>query len=215
MGRRLTIMLLVWLSILGGACTSTRPNGGSTGDGLASPAGYGTFCAPIGVCPVLGGVPASLFRALHLPGVRRGGPCPISVAHRLDVRFGLGLGDGPIFAAGPIARGSLRFDYPPPASSLFHGSDWGGNEVRWVASPTYSGPVLIRGEQLDGPHAIGFTMGDPYTAYSDLQLSTGLSDVGPWRNWLSATRLRASGCYGYQIDGTNFSEVIVFSAVAR
>jgi hypothetical protein len=30
----------------------------------------------------------------------------------------------------------------------------------------------------------------------------------------SFTRVRAAGCYGYQIDGVNFSKVIIFRAVA-
>jgi hypothetical protein len=207
-------MLLVWLSILGGACTPTRPNGGSTAGGLASPVGYGSFCPPIGVCPVLGGVPATFFRALHLPDVRAGGPCPVSAAHSLDARFGQGLGDGPIFAAGPIAKAPLRFQYPLAANSQYQGSAWGGGNVWWVSSASYDGPVLIRGEQLDGFHPMGFAMGKPYTAYGNLQLSTGLSDGGSPRSWLSTILLRAPGCYGYQIDGTDFSEVIVFSAVA-
>ena len=33
-----------------------------------------------------------------------------------------------------------------------------------------------------------------------------------WRDTASYTRFRGPGCYGYQIDGTTFSRVIVFSA---
>jgi len=33
-----------------------------------------------------------------------------------------------------------------------------------------------------------------------------------WRQFPSYTRVRARGCYAYQIDGTNFSTVVVFRA---
>jgi len=39
--------------------------------------------------------------------------------------------------------------------------------------------------------------------------------TGGWANYPSYTRLRAAGCYGYQIDGTAFSRVIVFRAVVE
>jgi hypothetical protein len=33
-----------------------------------------------------------------------------------------------------------------------------------------------------------------------------------WRQTGTTTRVRASGCYSYQIDGTTFSRVVVFRA---
>ena len=33
-----------------------------------------------------------------------------------------------------------------------------------------------------------------------------------WLNWPSYTRLRAGGCYAYQVDGATSSRVIVFRA---
>jgi len=48
-------------------------------------------------------------------------------------------------------------------------------------------------------------------AHADLQFAPGKgSGSEGWRNWPSATRLQASGCYAHQVDGTTFSEVIVF-----
>ena len=34
-----------------------------------------------------------------------------------------------------------------------------------------------------------------------------------WPGWPSYTRVRSAGCYLYQVDGTSFSELIVFQAV--
>jgi hypothetical protein len=125
-------------------------------------------------------------------------------------RFGLALGPGPIYPVGVGAHGTLRFAYPPPPSSEW-GTTWSGAKVLWVGAPSYSGPVLIRGHQLDGPHLLGFSLANS-SARSDLQFPPRGRNHGGWRDWPSDTRLRAPGCYGYQVDGTNFSTVIVFRA---
>jgi hypothetical protein len=36
-----------------------------------------------------------------------------------------------------------------------------------------------------------------------------------WRQWPGGTWLRTPGCYAWQIDGTDFSDVIVFEADFR
>ncbi|HEX9299631.1 MAG TPA: hypothetical protein VF968_05830 [Actinomycetota bacterium] len=120
-----------------------------------------------------------------------------------------------MFAVGLTAEGPFPFEYPPGKDSDFYGSGWGGNKVLWVVSSAYTGPVLIRGEQLDGPRSLGFSLGGP-PAYTELQLPPGKAPRGNggWREWPTETRLQASGCYAYQVDGTDFSEVIGFRAVA-
>ncbi len=90
----------------------------------------------------------------------------------------------------------------------FVGSAWQGTRVTWVASG-YQGPILIRGRELEGPHAVGF--GEGHVPYDELQLDGG-SYGSPPGQWLSFTRVRGPGCYAYQIDGTSFSEVVVFRA---
>jgi hypothetical protein len=35
---------------------------------------------------------------------------------------------------------------------------------------------------------------------------------GGWRLWSGYARLRSPGCYGLQVDGSTFSEVIIFRA---
>jgi hypothetical protein len=71
---------------------------------------------------------------------------------------------------------------------------------------------LIRGRQLDGPNGLGF--GDRKWPYVEMQLPPGQGDPqsGGWRFWGGYARFRAPGCYGAQVDGTDFSEVIVFNA---
>lgn len=90
----------------------------------------------------------------------------------------------------------------------FIGSAWDGGRVTWTASG-YSGPVLIRGRELGGPHAVGF--GEGHVPYDELQL-LGRAMGSPPGQWQSFTRVRGPGCYAYQVDGTSFSKVIVFRA---
>jgi hypothetical protein len=96
----------------------------------------------------------------------------------------------------------------------FIGSAWQGGRVTWTAPASYHGPVLIRGRRLGGGGAVGF--GEGHVPYDELQLDApGQGPAiprGAGREWLSMTRVREPGCYAYQVDGTSFSEVIVFSA---
>jgi hypothetical protein len=156
-----------------------------------------------------GAVPDELRRELQIPTIAPGAQCPVSEANPLLwSRAAPGLGPGPV-APVLLENGVLR--YRP----RFHGSDWGVGKVLWVSAPEYDGPILIRGKRVDGAGGVGFTV-ENWAPLAELQLPPGLSlntDNGGWRNWPSATRIRAPGCYAYQVDGTDFSYVIVFRAV--
>ncbi len=123
------------------------------------------------------------------------------------------------YLPGTMAKSASRFPPPPAGSSAqFAGSKWSGFKVLWVSRPSYNGPLLIRGRQLDGLHAVGF--GQDLVPFAEQQLPPGTGAGAPlsqngWRNWPSTARLRSAGCYGWQIDGTDFSEVIVFHAVPQ
>jgi len=133
-------------------------------------------------------------------------------SHQLSPIFAPGLGDGPAYAVTGDRQNRVSFEYPPPRNSQFVGSEWGGLKVLWVVRRTYLGPVLIRGQQVDGPNGVRFE-GDLMPPTYLLLNASGISDPG-FREWPSFTRLRASGCYAWQVDGTSFSEVIVFQARA-
>ena len=82
----------------------------------------------------------------------------------------------------------------------------------WVSLPSYRGPVLIRGRRLDGPDELRFGEGRIPDRELRLTRTEASTQSRKGRQWPSSTRLRAPGCYGWQVDGTTFSTVIVFRA---
>lgn len=170
--------------------------------GLEAATGYGSYDNCLGTCS--GSVPTSLRRALHLPSLGAGGSCPVSPVASTVSYAGPAAGSGPVYAAQPN---------PLPVTT-FVASPWDGARVTWVASPSYTGPVLIRGGKVGGSGPIGF--GSGHVPVDELQLLTpALKSSGEpsgAREWPSFTRVPSGGCYAYQVDGTKFSEVIVFQA---
>ncbi len=155
--------------------------------GLARTGGYGTYELCHGRCA--GAIPTSLRRPLHLPSAVGG--CHASAP------------------ASPVSvSGGRRL-----SAERFVGSRWLAAQVTWHAAPGYHGPILIRGRRLGGAGAVGF--GEGHEPYDELQLmNSGRGEAttsGGGRAWLSLTRVRRSGCYAYQVDGTSFSRVIVFA----
>jgi hypothetical protein len=160
--------------------------------GLAPTAGYGTYERCQGTC--VGSLPTALRRPLNLP-TDDGGPCPITVN-----------------VSGPVSPHDL------PAGVGFRsvsGSQWSEAEVTWTAAGSYTGPLLIRGAMLGGG-PLGFGTGAvPYDELQLLDAGQGSPRVaGGGRAWVTDTRIRTGGCYAYQVDGTGFSEVVVFRAIA-
>ena len=98
----------------------------------------------------------------------------------------------------------------------FPGSTWGGQKVLWVAAPKYDGPVLIRGGRVDAAGGLGFNADGGGPPLAELQLPPGSAPTntnrGGYREWPSYTRVTSPGCYAYQVDGTDFSYVVVFEA---
>ena len=164
-------------------------------------------------------------RPLRLSRLDPGSPCPIMPGYRFSPAFGVGLGvgGGAIYALAPgAADGALRYTHAGAFAG--GGSDWGGQVVLWVISLDYGGPVLVRGHQLDGPNELRFNGGlDEPGATDNAALAPPIlylrllpsndGDGLPWGTALAYTRIRAPGCYAYQVDGLSFSYIIIFRAV--
>jgi hypothetical protein len=169
--------------------------------GLSAATGYASYDDCQGTCT--GSVPSSLRRPLDLPSLDAGGACPASGAASAASYAGPAVGPGPVY----VAQAS------PLAVSKFIDSAWDGAQVTWVAASSYTGPLLIRGGELGGAGSVGF--GEGHVPEDELQLLTAATtspgEPPGAREWPSFTRVGASGCYAYQVDGTSFSEVIAFS----
>ena len=151
-------------------------------------------------------------RPLRLPKVTSA--CSATTGARKVTRgYAPAVGTGPIYIeTGGFEFPTIPFAYPPPRQSQFFENKWGGQILKLIGSPRYRGPVLIRGRELDGAEVLRFGPG-PHPSPL-LRLPRGLYDpgVGGFTGWGSYVRLRAPGCYGIQIDGTSFSELVIFRA---
>lgn len=148
-----------------------------------------------------------LTRELSIPQLEPGAPCPRTRGREISPDFAPGLGNGPAYPVG-LGRNGILDEVEPP--ERFESREWGGQKVLWVVDPRYDGPVLIRGRQLDGPNEVRFDEGD--VPPRRIWLPAEDAPDERWRERPSYTRLRAPGCYGYQVDGPNFSFLIVFEA---
>ena len=153
------------------------------------------------------------FHSLDLQQLPASSACPVSpqqVAHNLAPQFGSGpaIGTGPIYPLmGEMQEGVLMY---PSSNSQANMGGWAYSKVLWMAKPEVSGDVLIRGQQIDGPNTIGFGESGPPDPELPWQIASGGSG---WASLPSTTQIRAPGCYAYQVDSSNGSEVIVFQVI--
>ena len=160
-----------------------------------------------------GAMPASdlagaLRRPLNLPTLARGTTCPATTPRQVVDWQGPAIGAGPVYSVGYDARGNIRW-----AGSQQDGG-WYYVKILWFETPG-TGPFLIRGKQLDGPNQVGFGS-DPVPS-PELVLEpsdeVGVANAAPgWHSFVAYTRVRAPGCYAYQVDTGSGSEAIVFKA---
>lgn len=151
-----------------------------------------------------------LRRPLNLPTVSVGAACPKTPSKAVNPDSGqFAAGNGPVYPAGlgVYSGGIIR------AGAVDTGQ---GTRLDWFAEPGYSRPVLVRGRQIDGTHAVHFSPANPVNPSigrdtAELQL-TGNGDVASpssWRRWNMYLETTTPGCYTFQIDGTSFSTVVV------
>jgi hypothetical protein len=85
----------------------------------------------------------------------------------------------------------------------------------WTAPPAFRGVFLLRGRQVDGPNEVRFSEATTDTPALQAVFSSDNagSEASGWLPWLHYVRVRAPGCYGIQVDGQTFSEIIRFKVV--
>jgi hypothetical protein len=149
-------------------------------------------------------------KPLTLPVLKPGDPCPSTPGNTA----GFDYGSGPVYVmGGPETQSSWGYYF----------------DVTWVTAPDLSGPVLVRGRDLMsnrvgvfvGTYSAGAVIGTDTDTRSGSQIAQRaelLLDAGhphsrtgagygyfPVRQGLSSGWV---GCYGFQIDGSNFTETI-------
>jgi hypothetical protein len=158
-----------------------------------------------------------LHRPLDLPSVASGTACPRTPGRRPNPDVGIALGSGPAYAV--LGFEGNHVPLAPKAVVPLHSEDRRGNaywhKTLWAVDPAYDGPILIRGRWIDSGQSLWFvlpsrTVSGSWRRVRELQIRAERSKR--WRYGPSLTILPGPGCYAFQVDGTTFSDVIVFEA---
>jgi hypothetical protein len=144
---------------------------------------------------------------LDLAPLAPGIPCPKSATAEHSPYTGPLAGPGPVYAAGNTAFYTRADDGTLRA------------KVAWISRPEYTGPALIRGRRIDAAGEVRFVVGGgPSTPELHFEYDTGVRAAGSnegWRFLPSSVVIGATGCYGFQIDGLDWSVVIVMDTTAN
>jgi hypothetical protein len=87
--------------------------------------------------------------------------------------------------------------------------------VLWYSIPSYRGPFIVRGARLDGPDQVAFGGSAPRATFIAVPPGPTVNSGGGYRTAPEGIWVRAAGCYGWQIDGTNLHETIIFRGVSQ
>jgi hypothetical protein len=141
-------------------------------------------------------------KPVNLQQLPSGAPCPVSPQVDLTVKAqaskwpNYGFGKGPVYVSGQIMWYSA-----------------GLQGVVILTDPKYTGPVLVRSRRLDGTGSLTFSS-QTHSATTLADGAMGLAQTSSppdWGTWAGSVTTDAPGCYGIQLDGTNFSEVVVIA----
>jgi hypothetical protein len=139
-------------------------------------------------------------KPLQLDQLPAGATCPVSPSKDIPVKGqsgkwpNYGFGNGPAYLSGQFTWYSD-----------------GGQGFVILVDPKYTGPLLVRSKRLDGAGSLTIS-GEGLTTLSDG--AVGLPQTGSppyWGTWWGSLTTNTPGCYGIQLDGTNFSSVVVIS----
>jgi hypothetical protein len=124
---------------------------------------------------------------------------------------GVALGPGPVQVilaqnTGDLVHGSV-------ALAVSDTPGWLAFKTIWFSSPPYQGPFVVRGESLDGGGPVAVLDGAVPGA---LVFPPGptVNNADGYRQAPEGTYVKAPGCYGFQIDGSTFSESVVIDALS-
>jgi hypothetical protein len=167
-----------------------------------SPTTTTTPVVSVTTSPPATATPAALRRPVRLPSLRSDGSCPTSPAVGPRLTPGrqvaaVAVGDGPVYPVLFRAATEGRLDRSTVAY--------------WDAPAPLGGPVIVRGHRLGAPRdRVRFQDDGQEPRLVHVLEPAAAYLAGAEGRWWRPTRLRAgAGCYGLQIDGPGFSQVLV------
>ena len=155
-------------------------------------------------------------KPVHITALAAGAVCPATTSqYKVSPDYLYAAGQTPVYVVSQIPLARVAFTSPGP---LDPGSTWHIAQIHWEIAASYHGPVLIRGKQMDGAHAVMFNggLGQPASnpdGTEPLLPELRLYGTGQWTAVVTNVRLNAPGCYGLQMDGATFSNLVVIQAV--
>jgi hypothetical protein len=95
---------------------------------------------------------------------------------------------------------------------------WSALQTLWIAMPGYAGPFVVRGARLGTRGPIEVQPGRSGLSPGSGPLVVGAGPTsnsqGGYRTVPGSTWVKAPGCYAWQVDGRDFSEIVVVDAMA-
>jgi hypothetical protein len=156
-------------------------------------------------------------RPLQIPTMGPGAACPRTAGGRPSPDVAIALGSGPAYPVLGFEDGhvppSPKGVVPLYANERKGSAYW--HKTLWAVDPRYDGPLLVRGRSMDSPQALRFAKPSAAPGGSEelvSELEFRAEETDSWRYGPSVTILPGPGCYAFQVDGSNFSKVIVFEA---
>lgn len=157
-------------------------------------------------------------KPLHLPTLMPGAACPVTPSRQnVSPDRQYVVGQGPAYIVSQIPITSIAFDDPGP---LDPGSPWKISKVFWQLPATLTGPAIVRGRELGGTQTVMFNGGLGQTTENPQGTEPILSDLrlsgnGQWNTYTTFVRIQVVGCYAFQTDSLNATDVIVIQATAN
>ncbi|MBV9617420.1 MAG: hypothetical protein JO011_17250 [Ktedonobacteraceae bacterium] len=208
-----------WLTLLGMTFVLLVSCSGNTG---GQQPGATATSVTVSATPTATATPAGNWaslknKPLHLPTLAPGAACPVTPARQHVVPdHQYAIGRSPVYLVNEAQVNRIVF---LDAGGSDPGSSWKISKVFWEVDASYAGSALIRGRQIDGTHEMGFNGGLGQTTTNPQGTEPILPELylqgdprGQWKTYLTFVRIRASGCYAFQIDSQASSETIVIQA---
>ena len=161
-------------------------------------------------------------RPLRLPLLRAGERCPTTTGSRDKVPhqehiFGSGgfwFGNDPAFVGlGWKAADSLDDRATFSLAPVPRVGKSASAKTMWVSEPSYSGPILIRGQALDAEEKpLEFRASSGGRGRSLYLMAPNSRSATLWSFWPSYMYIPGPGCYGVQLDTLSGTTIVVFQA---